>query len=71
MGIRGMQRTWFRGVTDTYLRVPLSYFGRHPTGELLAHADADAERAITVLQPLPVLARRDRARRPVDGEPRR
>ncbi len=53
MGIRGMQRTWFRGVTDTYLRVPLSYFGRHPTGELLAHADADAERAITVLQPLP------------------
>ena len=53
MGIRGMHRTWFHGVTGTYLRVPLSYFGRHPTGELLAHADADAERAITVLQPLP------------------
>jgi ATP-binding cassette, subfamily B, bacterial len=53
MGIRGMHRTWFRGVTGTYLRVPLSYFGRHPTGELLAHADADTERAITVLQPLP------------------
>jgi ATP-binding cassette, subfamily B, bacterial len=51
--VRGMQRTWFRRVTDTYLRVPLSYFGRHPTGRLLAHADADAERAITVLQPLP------------------
>jgi ATP-binding cassette, subfamily B, bacterial len=50
---RGMQRTWFRRVTDTYLRVPLSYFGSHPTGRLLAHADADAERAITVLQPLP------------------
>jgi ATP-binding cassette subfamily B protein len=51
---RGMQRTWFRRVTDTYLRVPLSYFGSHPTGQLLAHADADAERATTVLQPLPL-----------------
>ena len=51
--VRGMQRTWFRRVTDTYLRVPLSYFGAHPTGRLLAHADADAERAVTVLQPLP------------------
>jgi ABC-type multidrug transport system fused ATPase/permease subunit len=52
--VRAMQRTWFRRVTDTYLRVPLSYFGSHPTGRLLAHADADAERAITVLQPLPL-----------------
>jgi len=51
--VRGMQRTWFRRVTDTYLRVPLSYFGTHPTGQLLAHADADAERAVTVLMPLP------------------
>jgi ABC-type multidrug transport system fused ATPase/permease subunit len=50
---RGMQRTWFRRITDTYLRVPLSYFGVHPTGRLLAHADADVERAITALQPLP------------------
>src|SRR5690606_24486766 len=50
--VRGMQRTWFRRVTDTYLRVPLSYFGAHPTGRLLAHADADAERATIVLQPL-------------------
>jgi ATP-binding cassette subfamily B protein len=53
VAIRGMQRTWFHGITDTYLRVPLSYFGRHPTGELMAHADSDAERATTVLQPLP------------------
>jgi ABC-type multidrug transport system fused ATPase/permease subunit len=52
--VRGMQRTWFRRVTDTYLRVPLSYFGSHPTGRLMAHADADAERAIMVLQPLPL-----------------
>jgi ATP-binding cassette, subfamily B, bacterial len=52
--VRGMQRTWFGRVTDTYLRVPLSYFGSRPTGQLLAHADADAERATTVLQPLPL-----------------
>lgn len=52
--VRGMQRTWFQRVTDTYLRVPLSYFGAHPTGRLLAHADADAERATVVLQPLPL-----------------
>jgi ABC-type multidrug transport system fused ATPase/permease subunit len=50
---RSMQRTWFVRITDTYLRVPLSYFGRHPTGRLIAHADADVERAITALQPLP------------------
>lgn len=53
MAVRRMQRTWFRRVTDTYLRVPLDYFGTHPAGRLLAHADADVERAVTVLQPLP------------------
>ena len=56
--LRGMQRTWFVRVTDTYLRVPLSYFGRHPTGRLLAHADADVERAVTVLHAAAVLAGR-------------
>jgi ABC-type multidrug transport system fused ATPase/permease subunit len=48
-----MQRTWFLRVVDTYLSVPLSFFGSRPTGELLAHADADIERAINVLHPLP------------------
>jgi ABC-type multidrug transport system fused ATPase/permease subunit len=48
-----MQRTWFLRVVHTYLSVPLSFFGRHPTGELLAHADADIERAVNVLHPLP------------------
>ncbi|HEV7760942.1 MAG TPA: ABC transporter transmembrane domain-containing protein, partial [Acidimicrobiales bacterium] len=48
-----MQRTWFLRVVDTYLSVPLSFFGSHPTGELLAHADADIERAVNVLHPLP------------------
>jgi ATP-binding cassette, subfamily B, bacterial len=53
MTTRGMQRTWFRRITDTYLASPLSYFGSHPTGRLIAHADADVERAVTVIQPLP------------------
>jgi ABC-type multidrug transport system fused ATPase/permease subunit len=48
-----MQRTWFLKVVDTYLSVPLSFFGSRPTGELLAHADTDVERAINVLHPLP------------------
>jgi ATP-binding cassette, subfamily B, bacterial len=54
MTARGMHRTWFRRITDTYLRVPLEYFGTRPTGQLLAHADADVERAITVIMPLPL-----------------
>jgi ABC-type multidrug transport system fused ATPase/permease subunit len=54
MTARGMHRTWFGRITDTYLRVPLEYFGAHPTGQLLAHADADVERAITVIMPLPL-----------------
>jgi ABC-type multidrug transport system fused ATPase/permease subunit len=54
MTARGMHRTWFRRITDTYLRVPLEYFGSHPTGQLLAHADADVERSITVIMPLPL-----------------
>jgi ATP-binding cassette, subfamily B, bacterial len=54
MTARGMHRTWFRRITDTYLRVPLEFFGSRPTGRLLAHADADVERAITVIMPLPL-----------------
>ena len=54
MTTRRMQRTWIGRVVDTYLRVPLAYFGRHPTGQLLAHADADVERAVTAIQPLPL-----------------
>src|SRR5688572_30078872 len=49
-----MQKTWFMRVVDTYLTVPLDFFGRHPTGTLLAHSDADIERAVTALQPVPM-----------------
>lgn len=53
MTTRSMQVTWFTKITDRYLAVPLSYFQSHPTGELLAHADNDVERATMALQPLP------------------
>jgi ATP-binding cassette subfamily B protein len=53
MAQRRMQVHWFRRVTDRYLAVPLRWFDRHPAGELLAHADADCERATIALQPLP------------------
>jgi ATP-binding cassette, subfamily B, bacterial len=53
MAQRRMQATWFTRVTDRYLRVPLAWIQDRPAGELLAHADADAERATMVLQPLP------------------
>ena len=49
-----MQKTWFMRIVDTYLSVPLDFFGRNQTGTLLAHADADIERAVTALQPVPM-----------------
>ena len=53
MAQRRMQVLWFRRVTDRYLAVPLRWFDEHPTGELLAHADADCERSTMAMQPLP------------------
>lgn len=53
MAQRRMQVLWFQRVTDRYLEVPLRWFDEHPTGELLAHADADCERSTIVMQPLP------------------
>ena len=40
-------------VIDKYLDLPLSFHRARPTGELLAHADGDAEAATGVLAPLP------------------
>jgi ABC-type multidrug transport system fused ATPase/permease subunit len=53
MAQRRMQMLWFQRVTDRYLSVPLRWFDEHPTGELLAHADADCERSTMAMQPLP------------------
>ena len=43
-----------RRVTRQYLRLPLSWHARHPTGQLLSNANADVEASWAVLAPLPM-----------------
>jgi ATP-binding cassette subfamily B protein len=47
------QARWRRQLSDTFLEVPLGYHRRTPTGQLLAHADADIMAATEVINPLP------------------
>ena len=47
------QAGWRRRLAATYLEVPLDYHRRTPTGQLLAHADADIMAATEVINPLP------------------
>jgi len=42
-----------RGVTRQYVRLPMSWHRRHPTGQLLANASSDVEAATGVFNPLP------------------
>ncbi|NBE98172.1 ABC transporter ATP-binding protein [Nonomuraea sp. KC401] len=49
-----MQARSRRDVTKQYLRLPLSWHHRHPTGQLLSNAGADAEAAWAPLAPLPM-----------------
>lgn len=49
---RRNQRHLRRGITDRYLSVPMSFFQSQPTGQLLAHADADVEAATELIYPL-------------------
>jgi ABC-type multidrug transport system fused ATPase/permease subunit len=46
--------TYRRRVTSRYLRLPLSWHGRHPTGQLLSNANADVEATWQVFAPLPM-----------------
>ena len=48
------QATWRRALSDRFVSVPMSFFREHPTGELLAHADADVETSTMSMQPLPM-----------------
>ncbi len=48
-----VQRTYRQQLGEKYLRLPLSWHQKRPTGELLAHVDNDAEMATQVLMPLP------------------
>ena len=48
-----VQATFRRTLTDRYLRLPISWHQRIPTGQLLAYADNDTEKMAEVLHPLP------------------
>jgi ATP-binding cassette subfamily B protein len=48
-----MQATLRRKVVDRYLELPLAFHRSRPTGELLAHAEADVQAATDVLNPVP------------------
>ncbi|GGS53591.1 multidrug ABC transporter ATP-binding protein [Planobispora rosea] len=49
-----MQARSRRGVTRQYLKLPLAWHHRHPTGQLLSNANSDAEAAWAPLAPLPM-----------------
>lgn len=49
-----LQAIYRRRVTRQYLRLPLSWHHRHPSGQLLSNANADVEATWNVFQPLPM-----------------
>jgi ATP-binding cassette, subfamily B, bacterial len=49
-----VQATWRRLVTRAYLRLPLSWHQRHPTGQLLSNANSDVEMSFMPMTPLPM-----------------
>ncbi len=49
-----LQATFRRRVTRQYLRLPLSWHQRHPTGTLLSNANADVEATWFPIAPLPM-----------------
>jgi ATP-binding cassette subfamily B protein len=52
MGYR-LQADYRRRVTRQYLRLPLSWHQRHPTGQLLSNANSDVEASWFFVNPLP------------------
>ncbi|MFI6521581.1 ABC transporter ATP-binding protein [Spirillospora sp. NPDC050679] len=49
-----MQAKYRREVTRQYLRLPLAWHHRHPTGQLLSNANADVEASWAPIAPLPM-----------------
>ncbi|WP_106246943.1 ABC transporter ATP-binding protein [Allonocardiopsis opalescens] len=49
-----MQAHYRRRVSHTFLRLPLAWHHRHPTGQLLSNAGSDVEAAWQPLAPLPM-----------------
>ncbi|MGE9807719.1 MULTISPECIES: ABC transporter ATP-binding protein [unclassified Janibacter] len=50
----GVAADYRRRVTRQYLRLPLSWHHRHPSGQLLSNANADVEATWNVFMPLPM-----------------
>jgi ATP-binding cassette subfamily B protein len=48
-----MRMTLASRVIDRYQKLPLAYHRATPTGELMAHAEADVQAAVEVINPLP------------------
>jgi len=48
-----LQAHYRRAVSAQYLRLPLSWHHRHPTGQLLSNASSDIEASFMVFNPLP------------------
>ena len=49
-----MQASYRREVTRQYLRLPMEWHQRHPTGQLLSNANSDVEAAWSPIAPLPM-----------------
>jgi ATP-binding cassette subfamily B protein len=49
-----VQARYRRAVNAAYLRLPLSWHQRHPTGQLLSNANSDVEMAVMPMTPLPM-----------------
>ena len=49
-----LQAAYRRSVTRQYLRLPLAWHQRHPTGQLLSNANADVEAVWAPIAPLPM-----------------
>lgn len=53
IGTADIQADHRRAVTRQYLRLPMTWHRRHPTGQLLSNAGSDVEAATGVFNPLP------------------
>src|SRR4051794_20896750 len=54
VAVYNLGATYRRRVTRQYLRLPLSWHHKHPSGQLLSNANSDVESMWNVFQPLPM-----------------
>ncbi|MDQ6897752.1 MAG: ABC transporter transmembrane domain-containing protein, partial [Actinomycetota bacterium] len=54
VAVYNLGASYRRRVTRQYLRLPLAWHHRHPSGQLLSNANSDVESMWNVFQPLPM-----------------